>query len=128
MATKQQVLEAISDDKIAIINGLSAGEHSGRVIRYPRAGRIASSVNVDVELLVDPDTHTFLPEDQLRGIFAAAGALTGDSAITYCGGGVAASLDALALTLLGVQDVAVYDGGLVEWTADPELPMEVDIQ
>ena len=53
-------------------------------------------------------------------------ALSGDKVITYCGGGVAASADALALTLLGVQDVAVYDGGLIEWTADPGLPMEVD--
>ncbi|HLF12267.1 MAG TPA: sulfurtransferase, partial [Gammaproteobacteria bacterium] len=30
----------------------------------------------------------------------------------------------LALTLLGVRDVAVYDGSLAEWTADPTLPME----
>ena len=33
--------------------------------------------------------------------------------------------DALGLTLLGVQDMAVYHKGLIEWTADPELPMEV---
>ena len=34
------------------------------------------------------------------------------------------SSDALALTLLDIQDVAVYHEGLIEWTADPELPME----
>jgi len=32
----------------------------------------------------------------------------------------------MPLSLLGVQDVAVYDSGLIEWTADPGLPMEVD--
>jgi thiosulfate/3-mercaptopyruvate sulfurtransferase len=125
MATKQRVLESISDGKSVIINALSADEHSGRVIRYPRAGRIAGSVNVDCELLVVPVTHTFLPADQLRMIFDSVGALSRDSAITYCGGGVASSLDALALTLLGMPNIAVYAGSLAEWTADPELPMEV---
>ena len=126
MATKQRVLSSLSDDGVTIINALSAEEYSGKVNRYPRAGRIAGSVNVCWEILVDPETHTFLPKEKLRAIFDSAGALSGDKVITYCGGGVAASADALALTLLGVQDVAVYDGGLIEWTADPGLPMEVD--
>jgi 3-mercaptopyruvate sulfurtransferase SseA len=29
--------------------------------------------------------------------------------------------------LLGAQNVAVYDGSLVEWSARPELPMETDV-
>ncbi len=44
----------------------------------------------------------------------------------YCGGGIAACADALALTLLGEADVAVYDASLEEWAADPSLPMEVE--
>jgi hypothetical protein len=31
------------------------------------------------------------------------------------------------LTLLGAPNVAVYDGSLAEWTADPSLPMESDL-
>ena len=43
--------------------------------------------------------------------------------ITYCGGGIAATSDAFVLTLLGHHDVAVYDGSLNEWAADPANPM-----
>ena len=32
--------------------------------------------------------------------------------------------DAFALTLLGANNVAVYDGSLVEWSSRPELPLE----
>jgi thiosulfate/3-mercaptopyruvate sulfurtransferase len=45
--------------------------------------------------------------------------------ITYCGVGISATSDALALTLLGESDVAVYDGSLHEWTSNPELPLEI---
>jgi thiosulfate/3-mercaptopyruvate sulfurtransferase len=45
--------------------------------------------------------------------------------IVYCGGGVAACSDAFVLTLLGVENVSVYDGALSEWAADPTLPMEM---
>jgi len=44
--------------------------------------------------------------------------------VTYCGAGIAAASDALLLTLLGMDDVAVYDGSLEEWARDPASPME----
>jgi 3-mercaptopyruvate sulfurtransferase SseA len=37
----------------------------------------------------------------------------------------AATVDALALTVLGESDVALYDGSLQEWTSNPALPVEV---
>jgi len=32
----------------------------------------------------------------------------------------------LALTIAGHDNVAVYDGSLTEWTADPNMPMETE--
>jgi thiosulfate/3-mercaptopyruvate sulfurtransferase len=65
----------------------------------------------------------FLPADVLRQRFAAVGALD-KQVITYCGGGIAASADALALVMLGHTDVKLYDASLSEWAMDPMLPME----
>ena len=43
--------------------------------------------------------------------------------ITYCGGGIAASSEAFALTRLGFNNVAVYTASLQEWAANPNNPM-----
>jgi thiosulfate/3-mercaptopyruvate sulfurtransferase len=80
--------------------------------------------------MTDPVTHAYLPRERIRAALEAAGVLRpgggpgGRRVVTYCGAGIAASSDALVLTLLGLEDVAVYDGSLEEWARDLECPME----
>jgi thiosulfate/3-mercaptopyruvate sulfurtransferase len=126
MADKHDVLAAIGDSGICLINALTAEEHAGTIAYYGRPGRIPSSVNVPATTIVDPVTHAYLPAAQLHAQFAAVGALDRGRVITYCGGAIAACSDAFVLTLLGVTNVAVYDGSLLEWAVDPTLPMETD--
>ena len=92
---------------------------------YGRAGHIAGSVNVSARDLVDRETGAYLPAATLQEHFKEAGATDAARVITYCGGGIAATSDALVLTLLGHENVAVYDGSLSEWARDESLPMEV---
>jgi thiosulfate/3-mercaptopyruvate sulfurtransferase len=124
MADKQEVLRAIGSSAICTINALRPEQHAGGGgTDYGRPGRIAGSVNMAAAHLVDPATNAFLPADELRARFAAVGAMD-RKVITYCGGGIAASADALALVMLGHKDVKLYDASLSEWAKDPSLPME----
>ncbi|MGH8517352.1 MAG: sulfurtransferase, partial [Panacagrimonas sp.] len=124
IADRHEVLDSIGRDDRCLINGLDPEEYAGRgPNRYGRAGHIPSSVNVSFLEIVDPDTHAYLPADTLRERFGAAGATRGGRVITYCGGAIAASSTAFALNLIGVDDVALYDGSMTEWAADPSLPM-----
>ena len=123
-ADKQDVLGALHAEEVCLINALSLREHRGEMTNFARPGRIPSSKNVFCQSLIDPNTQTYLPAEELHKLFAATGAVSAERIIVYCGAGVAASSDALAMTLIGLTNVAVYDGSLAEWTADPSLPME----
>ena len=111
-----------------LINALGRDQHSGADggRTYGRAGHIPNSSNVPAMELVDPQTQAYLPAEELAARFAAAGASPQRRVVTYCGGGIAASNDAFILTLLGYDNVAVYDASMSEYAADESLPLVVD--
>jgi thiosulfate/3-mercaptopyruvate sulfurtransferase len=125
MVGKEAVLAAVGDPGTCTINALSREQHTGTGGNvYGRVGRIAKSANVPAASLIDPETGTLLPAAALRARFDAVGAFGRSRAITYCGGGIAASTDALALVMLGHPDVRLYDASMSEWSNDDSLPME----
>ena len=76
------------------------------------------------DTLLDPESGTYLALEQLRERFEASGAMEAERAINYCGGGISATMTALALVLLGHPNVAVYDGSMSEYTTDPSVEMD----
>ena len=108
-----------------LINSLSPQDHHAvETNNFARPGRIPGSLNVFMDALLNQVDGTYKPVGELREIVAEVLSRPGRM-VTYCGVGISATSDALALTLLGESDVAVYDGSLKEWTSDPELPLEV---
>jgi len=123
---KGTVRAAIDDANICTINGLTANIHRGEDGRYGRAGRIPGSVNVPAASLQDKGSLKLIDAATAQAAFDAVGADPAKPVIAYCGGGVAATLDAFLLHQLGYEDVAVYDNSMTEWANDHSLPMEVD--
>jgi thiosulfate/3-mercaptopyruvate sulfurtransferase len=121
--SKDEVLTALGDEASCIVNALDRDQHRGDESGYPRRGHIPGALNVPSQELLDPTTGRYLRREELAARFADV--LARPRAITYCGGGIAATNDAFVLTLLGHRDVAVYDGSLVEWASDPSLPLEL---
>jgi thiosulfate/3-mercaptopyruvate sulfurtransferase len=124
MVGKDEVQRAIGDGAVCTLNALLPQQHKGSGGNsYGRPGRIKGSVNLPAAHLLNPETNEFLPADELRKRFEAVGAMD-RQVINYCGGGIAASADAMALIMLGHKDVKLYDASLSEWANDPTLPME----
>jgi thiosulfate/3-mercaptopyruvate sulfurtransferase len=60
--------------------------------------------------------------EELRARYSALGADQAAPPGVYCGGGVAATLDILVLSRLGVP-AALYPGSWSAWSADPARPV-----
>lgn len=121
---KDEVLAAIDDHDTALVDALPAAHFDGTIQFYQRRGHIPTAVNVPAGAIVDRHTHAYAKADELRRLAAPALEAECSKTIAYCGGGISAASTAFALSLLGLEQIAIYDGSMGEWTADPSLPLE----
>ncbi|ADI06396.1 thiosulfate sulfurtransferase [Streptomyces bingchenggensis BCW-1] len=87
----------------------------------PVAGHIPGAVSAPTMENVTPEGR-FLPADQLAERFAGLGATEDAEVGVYCGSGVSAAHQVLALAVAGVP-AALYIGSWSEWSADPARPV-----
>lgn len=121
-ASREEVA-AVSEGRQAgsLVCGIPAAEFAGTEGPRARLGHIPGSISAPAGRLVHRETGTFLEAPVLRDLLAPA--LGSTRVIAYCHAGIAAAADALALTVAGHADVAIYDGSLSEWTADADAPL-----
>ncbi|MEU2783833.1 sulfurtransferase [Streptomyces sp. NPDC007110] len=89
----------------------------------PVGGHIPGAVSAPTNENVGPDGR-FLPAGELAARFKELGAVEGTEVGVYCGSGVSAAHEALALAVAGIP-AALYVGSWSEWSADPARPVAV---
>ncbi|MFW2335682.1 sulfurtransferase [Ilumatobacter sp.] len=81
----------------------------------PRAGHIPGAINRFHGDTVGPD-GLHLSTEQLAELFAGVG----ENPIVYCGSGVTACHDLLAMSTIGLAGARLYPGSWSEWSAEPD--------
>jgi thiosulfate/3-mercaptopyruvate sulfurtransferase len=122
IADRHEVLAAIDDSAVSLIDTLPEAFYRGEQTLYARPGHIPGASNICAADLLD-ESGRYRPQDELAAMH------DGDRdarTITYCGGGIMASSSAFVMTRLGFTDVAVYTASLQEWAADPTNPLVID--
>jgi thiosulfate/3-mercaptopyruvate sulfurtransferase len=86
----------------------------------PRPGHIPGALSMPWAANLTDDGR-LRPAVELRELYSVAAA---NGAIAYCGSGVTACLDLLAMELAGIDNLALYDGSWSQWASDPSRPIE----
>jgi thiosulfate/3-mercaptopyruvate sulfurtransferase len=117
-------VEAVEHNEHAtLIDARPASYFAGRE-KAPAAkayGHIPGALNIDSASFYDPATNRLRPKEQLAAI---ASAIPSGPVVAYCNTGHWAATDWFVLSaVLGRPDVRLYDGSMVEWTANPNHPI-----
>lgn len=113
----EQMKDVVDRQAMQVVDARSGPRFRGEV-EEPRPGlrrgHMPGALNVYYADLIASD-GCLKAADDLRAIFAAAGVDLSRPIVNTCGSGVTAAIVALAQSMAGHDDAAVYDGSWAEW-------------
>lgn len=110
IADYDYVQQAMFSDTIMTCNALSASNYED--------GSIEGSTNLHATALFeDGDVPFFRGDEVLAELLDEIGYEDGQEFLSFCGAGYMAAINYFAARLLGLSDVRMYDGSLIDWTA-----------
>ncbi len=123
LVDKNTVDRLRDDPNVLLIDARAPERYRGEVEPIDaRPGHIPGAENFPFTKAIDPASGRFLPPERLREEFEKIGVGTAKTLICYCGSGVTACTNLLALRRAGF-DAKLYEGSWSEWSKDPELPV-----
>jgi len=121
-----EVVAALKDPALLLVDARAPERFEGRTEPIDRAaGHIPGAVNHFYQSNL-ADDGTMLPPEELRERFTRL--LQGRDpaqAVMYCGSGVTACHNLIAMEQAGLPGARLYPGSWSEWSSDPARPIEV---
>ena len=126
VVTKAQVKKAL-DAGVTLVDSRTYDQYVG-LNKHPKAkrkGTIIGAVVLPQNWLTVGGTGTFRSKAELKKLYSASGVPSSGEQITFCNTGHWASINwFVGSELVGNNQTQMYDGSMVEWTADASLPMD----
>jgi thiosulfate/3-mercaptopyruvate sulfurtransferase len=122
--TTSDVRGLIGSRHVMLLDARAPAEFRGLEGNARRLGHIPGALNLPIAAMTQPGTQRLKSAEELRQLAHKVNVVRGRRLVCYDGSGIAAAKLAFVLTLLGHDDVAVYDGGWAEWGDRLDLPVE----
>ena len=127
LATKDQLLTALKDKSLQIVDARSEAEFCGTdKQKNKRAGAIPGARHLEWSDLIDKKTQRFKSAEELRTLFREAGVALERPTATHCQSGGRAAVMAFAMELMGAASVSNYYASWGEWGNADDTPIIVE--
>ena len=123
MVVDQARVRALSErGEGLLLDARAAERYEGKVEPIDaRPGHIPGAKNAPFAANLKAPGGTFRSREELARHYAALGVGEKTPIVAYCGSGVTACHDLLALAVTGREDALLYEGSWSDWAADREL-------
>jgi thiosulfate/3-mercaptopyruvate sulfurtransferase len=120
--------DALADElrahKVVALDARSGERYRGETEPIDaRAGHVPGARNLPWASVADPDTGRFRSPPDLRERLGAVDVEADTAVVTYCGSGVSACVDVLAIEIAGLPPARLFVTSWSGWSADPDRPV-----
>lgn len=128
------LLDIVNDDQTTahtiLLDARAANRFEGRAPEAvptldPQPGHIPGAVNSPWAAILDPETAHLRPPALVVEHFAGLGVTNSSDVVAYCGSGISACLNIVALEYAGLPPARLFVPSWSGWASDPDLPVEV---
>ena len=119
-----ELLTRLEEPGLILVDSRVVERYRGEVEPIdPVAGHIPGAFNAPHQKVLDEEGK-FLPPTAIRKYFGELlGDFSANDTVFYCGSGVSAVQNILAVAHAGLGDARLYAGSWSEWITDPERPI-----
>jgi thiosulfate/3-mercaptopyruvate sulfurtransferase len=109
-----------------VLDARSHERYTGQVTLIdPRPGHIPGAVSAPFAAAINASTKHLRSADELRDHFNELGVSESTSVVTYCGSGVSACVNILAMEQAGLPPARLYVASFSGWSSDPARDVEM---
>lgn len=123
-STKSSILNKMPNSNFAVIDARTDEEYLGwQLYGEAQGGHIPGAVNIPYAWFFQAD-KTLLTRDALKSLMESRGITTDKEVTANCTAGIRSGFVYFALRLMGYPQASNYDASILEWAADPVVPIE----
>ncbi|MFN2322162.1 MAG: sulfurtransferase [Trueperaceae bacterium] len=120
LVDRADLIAGLGDPERVVVDARAAERYRGDVEPLdPRAGHVPGAVNYPYA--ENLEEGRFRPPEALRARFAPLA--TAREVVVYCGSGVSAAHDLMALEAAGIHGAKLYAGSWSDWVSYPDAPV-----